>query len=47
MLLPCAPAHGTVKFANCVRDDGLDVWAAQDSAFCSKVMAEVFRDAGI
>jgi signal transduction histidine kinase/CheY-like chemotaxis protein/ABC-type amino acid transport substrate-binding protein len=43
----CAYAGGTVKFADCVRDDGLDVWAAQDSAFCRKVMAEVFTSAGI
>ncbi len=47
LLVPCAVADGRVKFATCVRDDNLDVWAAQDSAFCNTVMAEVFKSAGI
>jgi signal transduction histidine kinase/ABC-type amino acid transport substrate-binding protein len=49
LILPVSPAlaDGAVKFADCVRDDGLDVWAAQDSAFCRNVMAEVFKSAGI
>ena len=47
LLAATAHAAGTATFADCVRDDGLDVWAAQDSAFCRKVMAEVFKSAGI
>ncbi|MBQ6247776.1 MAG: hypothetical protein IJK04_12975, partial [Kiritimatiellae bacterium] len=47
LLAATAHAAGTATFADCVRDDGLDVWAAQDSAFCRKVMAEVFTSAGI
>ena len=47
LLAATAHAAGTATFADCVRDDGLDVWAAQDSAFCRNVMAEVFKGAGI
>lgn len=47
LLAATAHAAGTATFADCVRDDGLDVWAAQDSAFCRNVMAEVFKNAGI
>ena len=36
-----------VKVADCVRDPNLDYWASSDARFCSAVMEEVFKTAGL
>ena len=35
------------KVADCVRDPNLDFWAAADSKFCTAVMGDVFKCAGV
>ena len=37
----------TATFSDSVRDASLDVWAGHESAFCRKVMDEVFKGAGL
>ncbi|MBQ6926013.1 MAG: transporter substrate-binding domain-containing protein [Kiritimatiellae bacterium] len=47
-LLAAAPAFAAgATYSDCVRDAGLDLWASYDNAFCQKIMAEVFKGAGI
>ena len=47
-LLAAAPAFAAdATYSDCVRDAGLDLWASYDNAFSQKIMAEVFKGAGI
>jgi signal transduction histidine kinase len=46
LLASCALGE-TVKVADCERDPKLDYWAAADNEFCTSVMADVFKAAGI
>ena len=41
-------AHAeAVRVAECVRDPALDYWAASDNRFCTLIMDEVFKSAGV
>ena len=47
-LLAAASARAAdATCSDCVRDAGLDLWASYDNAFSQKIMAEVFKGAGI
>ena len=47
VLLALAARAETVKVADCERDPRLDFWAAADNDFCTAIMADVFKAAGV